>query len=228
MVRRIKQRERILTLLRESATPLDAHGLAETLDLHVTTVRFHLTGLSDEGLVHAQPMPVTGVGRPRTGYVAVREPSYTDLVALFAARIGGDATERELKAFEVGDDWASLLRLQPEPTSDAGSLVIDALARLGFETQTATSAFGTHDITLCTCPLVEIARNYPEVVRGIQRGLIQRVLDDNAVTLGRRYVVDVRPDPDDGNCRVRLVLHPGDPTAPETESARGDGQVATG
>lgn len=215
MTRRVKQRERILTLLRESATPLDAHGLAEILDLHVTTVRFHLGGLVDEGLVRTQPMPVTGVGRPRTGYVAIREPSYTDLVVLLAARIGGTATERELKAFEVGDDWASLLGLRPERTADAGTLVIDALAQLGFETQTATSAFGTHDITLCTCPLVEIARSNPEVVRGIQRGLIQRVLDDNTDALGRRYVVDVHPDPEDGNCRVRLVLQPDSTVAPE-------------
>ncbi|MFF0240228.1 hypothetical protein NXT08_18790 [Rhodococcus pyridinivorans] len=42
MARRVKQLERILGLLRESSGPVDAHHLAATLDLHVTTVRFHL------------------------------------------------------------------------------------------------------------------------------------------------------------------------------------------
>ncbi|MEE2060877.1 helix-turn-helix transcriptional regulator [Rhodococcus artemisiae] len=227
MARRVKQRERVLDMLRESTGPLDAHHLAAALDLHVTTIRFHLSGLVDEGLVRIRPLPAEKVGRPRMGYLAVREPSYTDLVALLAARIGGSATERERKAFEVGDDWAGMLGLSPAPTTDAGALVIESLHQLGFETQTATNAFGTHNITLCTCPLAEIARSNPEVVRGIQRGLIQRVLDDHADTLGASYTVDVFPDPQDGNCLVELVLHPA-PHGAGTTAARGDGQVTAG
>ncbi|WP_254707510.1 helix-turn-helix transcriptional regulator [Rhodococcus pyridinivorans] len=234
MARRVKQRERILGLLRESSGPVDAHHLAATLDLHVTTVRFHLAGLGEEGLVRTRQLPIERVGRPRLGYVAVKEPSYTDLVALLAARIGGTPTEREDKAFEVGSDWAGMLALAlalaPAPTVDAGTLVIDALQQLGFETQSATNAFGTHSLTLCTCPLVEIARTNPEVVRGIQRGLIQRVLDDHADLLRSRYAVDVRPDPtrpdpQDGNCLVQLVLRP---VKGGTTSARDDGRVVTG
>ncbi|WP_232512575.1 helix-turn-helix transcriptional regulator [Rhodococcus pyridinivorans] len=227
MARRVKQRERILGLLRESSGPVDAHHLAATLDLHVTTVRFHLAGLGEEGLVRTLQLPIERVGRPRLGYVAVKEPSYTDLVALLAARIGGTPTEREDKAFEVGSDWAGMLALAlaPAPTVDAGTLVIDALQQLGFETQSATNAFGTHSLTLCTCPLAEIARTNPEVVRGIQRGLIQRVLDDHADLLRSRYAVDVRPDPQDGNCLVQLVLRP---EKGGTTSARDDGRVVTG
>ncbi|MCW3471905.1 ArsR family transcriptional regulator [Rhodococcus pyridinivorans] len=227
MARRVKQRERILGLLRESSGPVDAHHLAATLDLHVTTVRFHLAGLGKEGLVRTRQLPTERVGRPRLGYVAVKEPSYTDLVALLAVRIGGTPTEREDKAFEVGSDWAGILALAlaPAPTVDAGTLVIDALQQLGFETQSATNAFGTHSLTLCTCPLAEIARTNPEVVRGIQRGLIQRVLDDHADLLRSRYAVDVRPDPQDGNCLVQLVLRP---EKGGTTSARDDGRVVTG
>lgn len=219
-----------MDLLRESSGHLDAHTLAAALDLHVTTIRFHLTGLEEEGLVRTRQLPAEGVGRPRLGYLAVKEPSYTDLVALLAARIGGTAAEREAKAFEVGSDWAGTLTAATESAdgdparteSDAGSLIISALGRLGFRTQTATSAFGTHTLTLCTCPLVETARTNPEVVRGIQRGLIQRILDDQVDTLGKSYSVDVLPDPDDGNCLVRLILRPG------TTAARDNDRVAAG
>jgi len=210
LARQVKQRDRVLALLETSAEPLDAHLLADDLDLHVTTVRFHLNSLIEEGLVRTRQLESTKVGRPRLGYTAVPKPSYTDLVALLAARLGGTAEERERKACEVGRDWAGMLGFAPADTTDAGAFVIDALSRLGFETRSATSAFGNHELTLCTCPLVEIARTNPEVVRGIQRGLIQQILDDNAAALGARYTAAVFPDPRDGNCSIRLALRKSD------------------
>lgn len=210
MARQVKQRDRVLALLETSAEPLDAHLLAADLDLHVTTVRFHLNSLIEEGSVRTRQLESTKVGRPRLGYTAVTKPSYTDLVALLATRLGGTAEERERTAFEVGRDWAGVLGIAPDGTTDAGTFVIEALSRLGFETRSATSAFGNHDLTLCTCPLVAVARTNPEVVRGIQRGLIQQILDDNAPALGARYTAAVLPDPQDGNCSIRLVLRMSD------------------
>lgn len=206
MARQVKQRDRVLALLETSAEPLDAHLLADNLDLHVTTIRFHLNSLIEDGLVRTHQLPVPTVGRPRLGYAAVRKPTYTDLVALLAARLGGTADERERTACEVGRDWAGILGFDPAGTTDAVAFVSDALSRIGFETRSATSAFGNHELTLCTCPLVEVARTNPEVVRGIQRGLIQRILDDNAPALGARYTAAVFPDPQDGNCSIRLTL----------------------
>lgn len=201
-----RQRERVLALLRDAAEPLDAHRLADLLALHVTTVRFHLSGLVEAGLVRQEALPSQRVGRPRLGYVAVREPSYTDLVALLAAHLGGDADEREARAERVGRDWAATVT--PAATTDACGLVIEVLTQLGFRTQSAASMFGAHTLTLCTCPLAATARRYPEVVRGIQRGLIQGVLDDAAPRLGARYAVAVAPDPDGGNCSIAMTLHP--------------------
>jgi len=50
--------------------------------------------------------------------------------------------------------------------------------------------------------LAEIAVDSPEVVRGIQRGLIQAVLDANAP----EYRVSVFPDAGEGSCLVNLVV----------------------
>lgn len=217
-----RQRERVLALLRETADPVDAHRLAEQLNIHVTTVRFHLAGLADDGLIRRSTLPATRVGRPRVGYVAVVEPSYADLVALLAAHLGGTAAVRERRAEAVGREWAGRIPA-PLPTVgaiDAATLVADCLARLGFRVQSTTSIFGTHTLTLCTCPLAETARHNPEVVRGMQRGLIQGVLDASAPRLGARYLVNVVPDPDGGNCRIGLVLHPAPHTEPATASTR--------
>lgn len=73
-----------------------------------------------------------------------------------------------------------MVGLEPAGDTDAAAFVIDALGRLGFETRSATSTFGDREITLCTYRLVAVARTDSEVVRGIRRGLAQRILDDNA------------------------------------------------
>ncbi|MFD1813458.1 helix-turn-helix transcriptional regulator [Rhodococcus gannanensis] len=205
-----KQRDRVLELLRNAAEPMDAHQLAEILDIHVTTVRFHLSGLADEGHVRQQAIATQRVGRPRIGYVAMREPSYGDLVALMAGHLGGTRDERARRAQQVGHDWAATVDLGS--ATDACDLVVDALARLGFQTLAVTSSFGTHTLTLCTCPLAETARRNPEVARGIQQGLVQGFLDEAAERLGTRHTVDVAPAPAgerhgvSDTCRVHVVF----------------------
>jgi hypothetical protein len=67
---------------------------------------------------------------------------------------------------------------------------------------------GKVTVRICTCPLAEIAVDAPEVVRGIQQGLIQEVIDQNAPALGHRYSAAVRPDSRQGTCEVSLVLRP--------------------
>lgn len=56
--------------------------------------------------------------------------------------------------------------------------------------------------------LAEVAATAPEVVRGIQQGLIQEVVDFNADAIGASYRVAVTPDPRAGSCEVGLVLSP--------------------
>ncbi|WP_245687680.1 hypothetical protein [Rhodococcus phenolicus] len=127
----------------------------------------------------------------------------------------------------MGSDGAGMVGLEPAGDTDAAAFVIDVLGRLGFETRSATSTFGDRELTLCTYPLVAVARTDSEVVRGIRRGLVQRILDDNAPTLGDRYTAAVFPDPQDGNCSIRLALRRSDRVT-ATTTARGDGEVSTG
>ncbi|PRC51821.1 ArsR family transcriptional regulator, partial [Mycobacterium sp. ITM-2017-0098] len=54
----------------------------------------------------------------------------------------------------------------------------------------------------------EVAKTAPEVVRGIQQGLIQEVVDLNATSIGGKYSVAVTPDPHAGSCEIGLILRP--------------------
>ncbi|MGE2833602.1 helix-turn-helix transcriptional regulator [Mycobacterium sp. SMC-4] len=205
-----QQRQRVLTLLRQSDSPLDAHGVAESLGIHITTARFHLSALEDRGLIRRSAhRRGPGAGRPRVTYEVVPRLDYADIVALFAQHLGGSAEEREARSLRIGADLAHRVRLaRPRSESTVTDLVVATLDELGFQVSSVLNSFGEVMIEICTCPLADIATTAPEVVRGIQQGLIQEVIDINADALGKNHRVQVKPDPRGGACQVSLLVTP--------------------
>ncbi|MCV7063107.1 helix-turn-helix transcriptional regulator [Mycolicibacterium vaccae] len=204
-----RQRQRVLGLLREAKQPVDAHCVADTLRIHVTTARFHLAALEAQGYVRRGGSLRAGAGRPKLTYELAPRLDYADIVSLFATHLGGTPEEREARARRIGADLAHRVRLaRPREETSIGDLVVTTLSELGFQVRSVLSSFGEVTIQLCTCPLAEVARTAPEVVRGIQQGLIQEVVDLNAGSIGGNYSVAVTPDPHAGSCEVGLVLRP--------------------
>ncbi len=203
------QRQKVLGLLREAAGPVDAHVVADALRVHVTTARFHLTTLEEQGHIRRGSARSEGAGRPRLTYELVPRLDYAEIVSLFAMHLGGTRQEREQRARLIGADLAHRVRLaRPRPETSVGDLVAGTLIELGFQVRSVLTSFGEVTVQLCTCPLAEVAATAPEVVRGIQQGLIQEVIDHNAESLGGDYRVAVTPDPVAGGCEVGVVLRP--------------------
>ncbi|HET7742070.1 MAG TPA: ArsR family transcriptional regulator [Mycobacterium sp.] len=204
------QRQRVLGVLRTAEEPVDAHHVADALNIHITTARFHLGTLESQGVIRRGGATAGRVGRPRLTYELAPRLDYADIVALFATHLGGTPEEREARALRIGADLARRVRLTETcRESSITDLVVAALTALGFQIRSVVNAFGELTVQICTCPLAEIAADAPEVVRGIQQGLIQEVIDSNADLLDRPYVAVVRPDPTNGACEVSLVLRPG-------------------
>lgn len=205
-----RQRQKVLALLRETRQPIEAQGVADSLQIHVTTARFHLSALESQGYVRRGRSPnAAGVGRPKLTYELAPRLDYADIVALFAAHLGGTPQERESRAQRIGADLAHRVRLaRPRDENSIGDLVVGTLTELGFQVRSVLSSFGEVTVKLCTCPLAEVAKAAPEVVRGIQQGLIQEVIDVNAESIGGNYSVAVTPDPHAGSCEVGLILRP--------------------
>ena len=204
-----QQRQRVLSLLRTAMAPVDAQHVADTLNIHVTTARFHLGTLESQGVIRRGGATGGRVGRPRLTYELAPRLDYADIVALFATHLGGTPEEREARALNIGADLARRVRLTETcRASSVGELVAGALTALGFEIRSVVDSFGELTVQICTCPLAEIAVDSPEVVRGIQQGMIQEVIDANAGLLGRTYRVAVRPDARGGACEVSLVVAP--------------------
>jgi predicted ArsR family transcriptional regulator len=190
-----RQRERVLQLVREHDGPADAAELAAQLDLHVTTVRFHLDALCDQGALTRTRIARTGVGRPRTGYIAVRDRlDYRSLAEILALELGDTAQQRLRRAERAGYRWAERITagLAPETVAaQASSDVLDrrvlmtaqVFQRMGFEPQLTRPAKAVDGVRMRTmrlhaCPVRELAADHPEVGCALHRGLLTGLLAD--------------------------------------------------
>lgn len=194
---RNQQRERVLRLVGAASGAVDAAELAERMNLHVTTVRFHLDALCEDGAVARTRIKRDGVGRPRTGYVAVRDRlDYRSLAEILAMELGETAAERQERAERAGERWADRIVAADDsvaegpvtPTGSSADAGIDEcadriagiFARMGFGAELTAAEDGDgsrRTILLHTCPVRDLARAHPEVSCAMHRGLLRGLLN---------------------------------------------------
>lgn len=176
---------------------LTAAHLAERLDLHVTTVRFHLERLERAGLIISRDER-GGVGRPRRHYTAhpgrLAEVTATDAYRLLAEVLTGAMASGTPDAAEAGRRWAldhavELTGYAPVPGSEHPArtpgtwlakvgAVVDVLDRWGYQPSVTTIDAGrTAQLCLHHCPLRQLALDNPAVACGVHRGVIQGTLE---------------------------------------------------
>lgn len=176
---------------------LTAAELATRLELHVTTVRFHLDRLQHAGLVSSHNER-KGVGRPRRRYTAtpgeltsVASPdSYQLLAEVLASAL---ASGTIMDAAQAGRQWAldhavGLVGAESMPASSrpartAGEwlakvgAVVDVLDSWGYRPSVTTTEGGrTAQVCLHHCPVRQPAVDNPTVACGVHRGVIQGTL----------------------------------------------------
>lgn len=194
---RNQQRERVLRLVTCATGAVDASEIATQMGLHVTTVRFHLDALCEDGSVARTRIKRDGVGRPRTGYVAVRDRlDYRGLAEILAMELGDTAAERRQRAERAGRRWADRIMAQdgsdesadvarngePAPAlDDRTGRIADAFERMGFGPEiTAPAEVGDGQrecaIRLHACPVRDLARSHPEVSCAMHLGLLRGLL----------------------------------------------------
>jgi predicted ArsR family transcriptional regulator len=213
-----------------AAEGMTAGQLAEMLDLHVTTVRFHLDQLVAAGLVSADFTKRFGVGRPRKVYSVAPgalddtspHPALQILTELLADSFGSEATPAE-----AGARWAHE-HVPPDDTGPAESAgqwltkvgrMIDVLHDWGYTPDLTTSEGGRAcRIDLVRCPFLELARTNPAVVCGIHRGLIKGAMEQLGESQTQVSLEPfVEPDRCQAQVRTRTPFRPR--TVPNEETA---------
>lgn len=210
---------------------MSAQELADVVGLHLTTVRFHVDQLVAAGLLRTHQESPTGAGRPRKLYVvpstrlsAPESPAaleaFTTLTGIVgqAAGLPPDPLEQTPSALEqTGREWARehMERLSARterqvPATTPGDwlgklgAVLDLLVGWGHNPDIRTSAGAREvDIVLRDCPFLALAKDQPQMVCGVHRGLLRGALD----ALGEESaVLDLEPLADPHTCRAHLSV----------------------
>lgn len=196
----------VLEALRRAARPLTITDLADRLDVHVNTVRFHLDSLQAAGQVERVSSTPRAPGRPPLLFRAVplMDPTgprrYELLAEILAAALAAHP-DPQARAEEAGREWGSRLGTTPGATgrresSDAVGRLVALLDDLGFAPEGATSPRRGHaEIGLRSCPFLEVAQRTPSVACPLHLGMMRGAVE----AWGARLRVDdlapfVEPD----------------------------------
>lgn len=229
-------RRRVADALAEVDEGLDAHQIAKVVDLHVTTVRWHLERLEAAGHVQSRAERAGNAGRPRKVYTLVtvldkpdaeRDRRSLELLSGLLTQMVSGSNTRAISAEEAGERWAQQhanssssgdpARTPGEWISKIGGLT-DVLNEWGYTPAISTNGDGQRaDIRLAHCPFRELARENPAVVCGIHRGLIRgtmRKLGENDTE------VELLPFAEGDVCIAHLTNHASstEPPTPDTQA----------
>lgn len=198
---------------------LTAVELGELLDLHPTTIRFHVDQLLAAGVLEANYQRSGGVGRPRKRYL-LREvplgesraesgdaPPFQLLAGVLASALSGQEADR-LTPEEAGIRWAQSraegtgVPHEDDPTATVEH-VVGLLGDWGYSPEVEPQPDGEVEVVLADCPFVDLAATHPDVVCGLHRGLLRGALDSVGQDAAQ---VSLRPFVTPTTCRASIRL----------------------
>lgn len=208
-------RHRVLQALAAQGRAVPIAEVVAAVGGHPNTTRGHLEALRAAGLVRRDAAPHVGRGRPPwlhsltdVGRSVVRRLRTSqeaaglgvDSLALAFVRYLAALPDPSVQAREVGRRWGSSLPRPSAARTRPGRrrALMDLLDRTGFTPVMAreSSLSGpTDEIVLRSCPLLESAREHPEVVCQVHRGLVEGVLGRDGDGSDGRADVSVELDP---------------------------------
>lgn len=179
----VGRRSGVLKVLRTANAPMSIIAIADALDVHPNTVRFHLDTLVSSGRVEQVTMDRRGPGRPALMFQATRRmdpggPRRYRVLAEILATGMADVEHSEAKALAAGRAWGQQLKPPPQSTEtlDAEESIehlVDVLDDFGF----APERGGDEQVRLRHCPFLELAVTQKEVICPVHLGIMQGALE---------------------------------------------------
>jgi predicted ArsR family transcriptional regulator len=159
-------------------------AIAEMLEVHPNTVRFHLDTLVRTGRVEQVAPYRKGPGRPALMFRAVRRMDrggprrYRVLAEILTIDLAADG-DSGARALAAGRVWGRQLEPAPRAATrtvgkeESIELLVDLLDDLGF----APERRGEKQVGLRHCPFLELAETRKAVICPIHLGLMQGALE---------------------------------------------------
>jgi predicted ArsR family transcriptional regulator len=199
------RRDLILQLLRSASAPLSIASIAEQLQVHPNTVRFHLDGLIDASRVERLLGEAAGPGRPPVLYRMSRTmdrggpTNYRLLAAILANHLAASSADPTREAIKMGRAWAPSLVERPVrhgTATRAGALaqLVSVLADLGFQPEAVRGPTATQ-VRIRHCPFLDLVDDHADVICPLHLGLMQGTMAAvNASVTVDRLDAFVEPD----------------------------------
>ncbi|GAC57118.1 hypothetical protein GOHSU_16_00750 [Gordonia hirsuta DSM 44140 = NBRC 16056] len=220
----------MLSWLRETGADQTVATAATARGLHRNTVREHLDRLVEAGLVVRSTTPTARRGRPAWRYRARPDAGATELRAyagltrMLARQLQRSAADPGAQAEEIGREWGRELAQNAAAAarndtavaaqddsavvaqgSGAREQILAQLAELGFGPVDAGGCGASEGpvtaVALTRCPLLQAARECPEVICRVHLGLIRGALDSFG---GAELTPVLTPFAQPGSCTLHL------------------------
>ncbi|WP_166905874.1 metalloregulator ArsR/SmtB family transcription factor [Mycobacterium sp. DL440] len=171
------RRRDVLTVLRDADAPMSIAAIAERLEVHANTVRFHLDALLEQHQIRRVAGSHDKPGRPPQLFAAVGGmdpggPRHYRLLAEALAESVAAGAGPGAGTSAAGRRLGARLAAARSDAAERNPVekLVDLLDDLGFAPESDVA--GT-EIALRHCPFLEIAKVRPEVICPIHLGLMQ-------------------------------------------------------
>ncbi|MDX3275819.1 MULTISPECIES: helix-turn-helix transcriptional regulator [Streptomyces] len=184
-----ERRRAVLDAVQAAVAPLGVTEVADRLDVHPNTVRFHLDALVAQGRVERKVEQPSGPGRPRTVYVP--QPGmdrggarrYRLLARMLLSQLASAGSGAEEAATDAGRAWGRYLVEHVPPSrrlsaDEAVGRLAAMLDDLGFDPQIGDDGEVPGPVRLRHCPFLELAEEYGTIVCPLHLGLMQGALGE--------------------------------------------------
>lgn len=172
----------VLRHLLRSDGDVAVQTIAETLDIHANTARFHLEGLVDAGYASRSHDHSQGQGRPRTLYRAtehapVMETSHLrDLTQVLVRQLILSNPDPDRVAEEVGRSWGREIVAARGPMTNDRLDELDALLEHTISMGFASSRTSPETIEFRTCPYRTVQQPARTSICRMHLGMMQGYL----------------------------------------------------
>ncbi|MGI9578503.1 MAG: helix-turn-helix transcriptional regulator, partial [Microthrixaceae bacterium] len=202
--------------LARSPKPLSTADVADSLGLHLNTVRPHLERMREVGLLESRPDSSGAVGRPQKLYELASdapglglEPPVYPMLASMLLQVAVDAGPDVPTVIDAGRRAGARLAHSPRTLGTSVEMTVTMLEELGFDPAAVTEGSST-TVAFGHCPFAELAQDQPQVVCALHRGMLEGFCEEVSETSGGPAAgsADVASFSDIGArtpCRVELA-----------------------
>lgn len=177
----------VLDVLGAAHQAVTVAEVAEATDLHLNTVREHLEALVEAGFASRGRLAPQGRGRPASTYeyapqADMLSPGYglmTSAMVDYVAATFGNSPALAEHAYRAGLRWGEEIQEQDLLRRDAAEpldATIDLFDEAGFSPSAHTTAEQRTEVRLFRCPVLTMARAYPDLVCRAHQGMADACL----------------------------------------------------